>query len=96
MQIRKRSETCLVKRIAKIIAFKDKGLERCDALRDLIPFVPFKKCEKHSRRSFNFSKIGQMVPNCATHHRYAFPKVVLVITFTWFDLLWESVSRFSD
>ena len=28
----------------------------CDALRHLVPFVQFKKCEKHSWRSVNFSK----------------------------------------
>ena len=30
----------------------------CDALRDLVPFVQFKKCEKHPWRSVNFSKVG--------------------------------------
>ena len=28
---------------------------RCDALRDLVPFVQFKKREKHPRRSVSFS-----------------------------------------
>ena len=40
----------------------------CDALRYLLPFVQFKKREKHPRRSVNFSKVEQMVPNRATHH----------------------------
>ena len=31
---------------------------RCDALRDLVPFVQFKKREKHPGRSVNFSKGG--------------------------------------
>ena len=30
----------------------------CDALRDLVPFVPFKKHEKHPWRSVNFRKIA--------------------------------------
>ena len=29
----------------------------CDALRDLVQFVQFKKREKHPWRSFNFSKV---------------------------------------
>ena len=30
----------------------------CDALRDLVPFVQFKKREKHLWRSVNFSKVA--------------------------------------
>ena len=30
----------------------------CDALLDLVPFVPFKKREKYPWRSVNFSKVG--------------------------------------
>ena len=30
----------------------------CDALRDLVPFAQFKKREKHSWRSVNFSKLA--------------------------------------
>ena len=30
----------------------------CGALRDLVPFVQFKKREKHPWRSFNFSKVA--------------------------------------
>ena len=29
----------------------------CDALRDLVPFVKFKKREKHPWRSLSFSKV---------------------------------------
>ena len=29
----------------------------CDVLRDLVPFVQFKKCEKHPWRSVTFSKV---------------------------------------
>ena len=32
--------------------------EMCDALRDLVPFVQFKKHEKHQWRSVNFSKVA--------------------------------------
>ena len=30
----------------------------CDALRDLVPYVQFKKREKHSWRSVTFSKVA--------------------------------------
>ena len=56
----------------------------CDASRDLVPFVQFKKCEKQPWRSvipatlqesntppwvfFTFFKIERMVPNPAKHH----------------------------
>ena len=33
-------------------------LRICDALRGLVPFVQFKKREKHTWRSVNFSKIA--------------------------------------
>ena len=33
----------------------------CDALRDLVPFVQFKKCKKHPRRSVNFSKVAGLL-----------------------------------
>ena len=32
--------------------------QNCNALRDLVPFVQFKKREKHPRRSVNFSKVA--------------------------------------
>ena len=32
--------------------------EICDALLDLVPFVQFKKLEKHTWRSVNFSKVA--------------------------------------
>ena len=34
----------------------------CDALRDMVPFIPFKKGEKHPRRSVNFSKVAGFKP----------------------------------
>ena len=34
----------------------------CGALRDLVPFVQFKKREKHPWRSFNFSKVAGFKP----------------------------------
>ena len=30
----------------------------CDVLRDLVPFVQFKKCEKHLWRSVTLSKVA--------------------------------------
>ena len=40
-----------------------------DALRDLVPFVQFKKREKHPWRVVNFSKVaGFSLPNRATHY----------------------------
>ena len=32
----------------------------CDALRDLVPFVQFKKHEKHPWRSVNFGKVAAL------------------------------------
>ena len=54
-----------------------RGLIKCDALCDLVPFVQFKKRKKHPWRSVNFSKAAglkpatnvQMVTNRATHHK---------------------------
>ena len=42
------------------------------ALRDLVPFVQFKKREKHTWRSTNGTnvQIVQMVPNRAKHHKH--------------------------
>ena len=34
----------------------------CDALRDLVPFVQFKKREKHQLRGVNFSKVAGLKP----------------------------------
>ena len=33
-------------------------IRMCDALRDLVPFVQFKRREKHPWRSVNFSKVA--------------------------------------
>ena len=30
----------------------------CGALRDLLPFVQFTECEKHTQKSVTFSKVG--------------------------------------
>ena len=38
------------------------GTRLCDALRDLVPFIQFKKCEKHPWRSVNFSKVAGLKP----------------------------------
>ena len=35
----------------------------CDVLRDLVPFVQFKKCEKHPLRSITFSKVAGFLYN---------------------------------
>ena len=37
-------------------------LEKCDALRDMVPFVQFKKREKHPWRSVIFSKVASFSP----------------------------------
>ena len=34
----------------------------CDVLRDLVPFVQFKKCEKHPWRSVTFSRVAGFLP----------------------------------
>ena len=41
---------------ANVCANVDDDTILCDALRDLVPFVQFKKREKHSWRSVTFSK----------------------------------------
>ena len=38
-------------------------LRICDALRDLVPFVQFKKREKHPRRSVTFSEVALLPCN---------------------------------
>ena len=35
-----------------------KNPQICDAFRDLVPFVEFKKCEKHPWRSVNYSEFA--------------------------------------
>ena len=35
-----------------------KSTYKCDVLRDLVPFVQFKKREKHPWRSLTFSKVA--------------------------------------
>ena len=37
--------------------FLETGYEKCDALRDLVTFVQFKKREKHTWRSVNLVKL---------------------------------------
>ena len=37
--------------------FQSNVFNKCDALRNLMPFVQLKKCEKHPWRSVNFSKV---------------------------------------
>ena len=39
-----------------------KSFDKCGALRDLVPFVQFKKHEKHPWRSVNFSKVAGFKP----------------------------------
>ena len=34
----------------------------CDALRDLVPFIQFKKPKKHPWRNFTFSKVAGFKP----------------------------------
>ena len=38
--------------------FIESGVTKCDALRDLVPSVQFKKREKHPWRCVNFSKVA--------------------------------------
>ena len=49
------SANYLVKNISKDFLVFSRGII-CDALHDLVPFVQFKKREKHPWRSVNFSK----------------------------------------
>ena len=52
----------------------------CDALRNLVPFVQFEKCEKHSWRTDNFSKLQSLAFN--------FTKIITPpwVFFTFFKL----------
>ena len=40
--------------------YRKKPVVICDALRDLVPFVQFKKREKHPWRSVTFSKVAAL------------------------------------
>ena len=40
----------------------------CDALRDLVPFVQFKECEKHPWRSVNVSKVAKTLRKLTLLH----------------------------
>ena len=50
---------------------------KSDALRNLVPFLQFKKREKHPWRSVNFSKVAGLKPvnrtNHATQHKCQVP-----------------------
>ena len=60
----------------------------CDALRDLVPFVQFKKPEKHPWGNVSCNKVAgfsQMVPNCATYLIYLIDFFASPLTF--FDFM---------
>ena len=63
---------------------------KCDALRDLVQFVQFKKCEKHPCRSVNFSKVAGFSHASATHHKYGYCFIIwfLQISCYCFKLHW--------
>ena len=42
-----------------------------DALRDFVPFLQFKKREKHSWRSVNFSKVATLLKLTLLHERFS-------------------------
>ena len=44
------------------LSFNQLKSEKCGALRDLVPFVQFKKREKHPWRSVTFSKVPGFDP----------------------------------
>ena len=48
-----------MKKIQNVKSFSNQyKIENCGALSDLVPFVQFKKREKHPWRSVNFSKVA--------------------------------------
>ena len=72
----------------------------CDALGDLVPFVRFKKREKHSWRSVNFSKLAET--NCHKWWQIAqsvsyflesvYRKICFFqVTFQLFSHLWQGL-----
>ena len=64
---------------------------KCGALRDLLPFVQFKKREKHSWRSFNFNKVEGFKPATSLKLTLLHGCFVLLYShfpdqnFTWFE-----------
>ena len=58
MKIAKFNTFNVSNKITKAISFQLINLYISDALRDLVPFVQFKKCEKHPWKSVNFSKVA--------------------------------------
>ena len=48
----------IVTQLHKVSTAQHEGIYKCDALRDLVPFVKFKKREKNPWRSVNFSKVA--------------------------------------
>ena len=42
----------------RLFHFRTKIFYNCDALRNLVPFVQFKKRKKHPRKSVTFSKVA--------------------------------------
>ena len=49
---------CTVLVICNILFYLTPKSHKCDALRDFVPFVQFKKCEKHPWRSVTFNKVA--------------------------------------
>ena len=50
---------CIVRQSqSRFVPGKQTSVNKCGALRDLVPFVKFKKREKHPYRNVNFSKVA--------------------------------------
>ena len=49
---------------------------KCDALRDLVPFLQFKKCEKQPWTSVNFSKVAGL---SITNEKFKFKFTILTV-----------------
>ena len=55
----------------------------CDALRDLVPFVQFKKREKHPWRSVTFSKVAGYWMLFTFFNLYKWYQIAQRITINW-------------
>ena len=53
-------KTRLLREVTQVFEDLRVLFSKCDALRDLVPFVQFKKREKHPWRSVTFSKVVSM------------------------------------
>ena len=62
MKCKKCKNAGIAKQSKWVIGILVRRIYKCGPLRDLVPFVQFKKREKHPWRSVNFSKVAGFSP----------------------------------